>query len=174
MFNQKTFTTALTIGLLALGISLPATAKHKTDRVDWLFVITASHGDIKQTDEAYHLELKHSHVNRVLMFADRPKRIVRTISTKTLAKLWENQIDSFSSDPPNAVMVYNEKTVPMVLQSMVVNKDNIRFKISHDDYPLTKVSADGISLFIDSKTIFIPHQVKPKSETIKPINPTNH
>jgi len=173
VINQRTLTTALTIGLLAFGISLPVSAKHKNDRVDWLFVITASHGDIKETDEAYHLELKHSHVNRVLMFADRPKRIVRTISTKTLAKLWHTQIDSFSNDPPNAVMVYNEKTVPMVLRSMVVNKDNIRFKISHDDYPLKKLSADGISLFIDSKTIFIPHQAKPKTETMKPINPSN-
>lgn len=127
------------------------TAKNKQD-VEWLFVITSKQGQIKKNTKGnYELLIKHAHIERILAFSDRPNRIVQFIEPTQLKKIWhEGGKESFKADPPNAVAVFGQEKITMILTSVSVKKNQILFSIKGDQDKLHDVKMHSLSLFIDS------------------------
>ena len=74
----------------------------------FMFVIDAKKGEIKKDKKGqYHLVLKKVDMKQVIMFSDRPQRIVKYITGKDLKKIWKEGTNSFQEDPPNAVLSAN-------------------------------------------------------------------
>jgi hypothetical protein len=97
----------------------------------FLFVIQAKQGKIETKNGKTYLVLKHADVNHVIMFSDRPNRIVKTITGNDLQKLWKVGNDSFEKDPPNAVLSSaGQKAQIVILNGIEVSKDNVVFPIS--------------------------------------------
>jgi hypothetical protein len=68
-------------------------------------VVQAKTGNITQhEDKKYTLTLKHTDEDHVIMFTDRPDRIVKYESAKKLEADWTKGNDSFKTNPPNAVL----------------------------------------------------------------------
>ena len=67
-------------------------------------MIQAKQGKIETKNGKTYLVLQHADVNHVIMFSDRPNRIVKTITGNDLQKLWKVGNNSFEKDPPNAVL----------------------------------------------------------------------
>ena len=95
----------------------------------FLFVIQAKKGEIKKNKAGhYELILNKADVNHVIMFSDRPYRIVKHITGKNLAADWSVGSNSFKVDPPNAVLSANGmKAEIIILSSMQVKGRQIIF-----------------------------------------------
>ena len=113
-------------------IAKPATTDVAKKAPSFLFVIDAKQGEIKKdTNGQFHLMFKHADMNHVIMFSDRPNRIVKTITGKDLQKLWPVGKNSFEKDPPNAVLSGTGiKTQIVILNGIHVTKDAVSFPIS--------------------------------------------
>jgi hypothetical protein len=102
----------------------------------FLFVLQAHKGEIKKTkDGKIHLVLSKDQVHHVIMFSDRPNRIVRIITEEKLKSMWKEGKDSFENDPPNAVLSYSSKGEQakaqiVILNGMTVTKKIVEFPIS--------------------------------------------
>ena len=57
--------------------------------LSFLFVIQAKQGTIETKNGKTYLVLQHTDVNHVIMFSDRPNRIVKVITGNDLQKLWK-------------------------------------------------------------------------------------
>ena len=95
----------------------------------FLFVVQAKKGEIKKNKAGhYELILNKADVNHVIMFSDRPYRIVKHITGKNLAADWSVGSNSFKVDPPNAVLSANGmKAEIIILSSMQVKGQHIIF-----------------------------------------------
>ena len=92
---------------------------------EYLFVLNAQSGEIKKIgDNQYTLTLKHTDIDHVLMFSDRPYRIARYITAEELADSWVEGEDSFEKSPPNAGLVAHgvNRAVAVELYVMSVSK----------------------------------------------------
>lgn len=98
----------------------------------FLFVIDAKQGEIKKDKNGqYHLILKKVDMNQVIMFSDRPQRIVKYITGKDLQTLWKGGKNSFEKDPPNAVLSGSGiKTQIVILNGIQVDKSHVSMPIS--------------------------------------------
>jgi len=97
----------------------------------FLFVIQAKQGKIETKNGKTYLVLQHADVNHVIMFSDRPNRIVKTITGNDLQKLWKVGNDSFEKDPPNAVLSSaGQKAQIVILKGINVSKTTVEFPIS--------------------------------------------
>ena len=115
----------------------------------YFFVIQAKQGTIETKNGKTYLVLKHDkdNLHHVIMFSDRPDRIVEIISDKELERMWKQGEDSFEKDPPNAVLSYSiKKQLPkgkidyeqakaqiVILNGITVNDQTIEFPISISD-----------------------------------------
>ena len=52
----------------------------------------------------YQLTMSQGDIDKVIMFSDRPNRIVKTITADQLQAMWKVGKNSFQEDPPNAVL----------------------------------------------------------------------
>ncbi|MGD1837809.1 MAG: hypothetical protein ACPKPY_07100, partial [Nitrososphaeraceae archaeon] len=69
----------------------------------------AQSGSISEINETvYSLELNDVS-DKTILFSDRPDRIVKSISTTDFIGNWSVGEDSFAVDPPNAVLVVDER-----------------------------------------------------------------
>lgn len=128
-------------------------AKENKKPVEWLFVITAKEGEIKKNSQGqYELMLKHTHIERVLAFSDRPNRIVKMISPQDFKKLWGEGKNSFKEDPPNAIAVFGQEKIALKLMSVTVDKDKTSFVVKADDDKIRDVVMGDVSVFVDSCT----------------------
>jgi hypothetical protein len=126
--------------------------------VSWLFVITAKDGEIKKNAQSqYMLTLEHVKIERVLAFSDRPNRIVKIISPEQFKSFWSKGTNSFQKDPPNAIAVFDQKTLSMKLISVRVDKNKTSFVVTSDDaVDMPDLIMGDVSVFIDNiKTIGI-------------------
>ncbi len=98
----------------------------------FLFVIDAKQGEItKDKNGQFHLVLKHADMNHVIMFSDRPNRIVKYIKGERLQSMWKEGKDSFEKVPPNAVLSGTGiKTQIVILNGIHVTKDAVSLPIS--------------------------------------------
>ena len=108
----------------------------------FMFVIDAKKGQIKKDKNGqYHLILKKVDMNQVIMFSDRPQRIVKYITGKDLQTLWKEGKNSFKKDPPNAVLSGKGITTQIViLRGVHVSKSNISMPISINRESLPKLA----------------------------------
>jgi hypothetical protein len=89
-----------------------------------------------------------------LYFSDRPQRIVGHLSTAEFVSLWGEGEDSFSTDPPNAVVSFIGESAPMPSDAVLtitgpdLEGDDLSYvaTILEGELPL---SATGCTLFID-------------------------
>ena len=97
-----------------------------------MFVIDAKKGEIKKDKNGqFHLMPKHTDMNHVIMFSDRPNRIVKYITGEALQKLWPIGKNSFKKDPPNAVLSGSGiKTQIVILNGIQVTKELVQYPIS--------------------------------------------
>ena len=71
----------------------------------FLFVISAGEGRLKALKNGeYGLTMKLPDVNQVIMFSDRPKRILKVISAQNLKYLGSHGANNYDQNPPNAVL----------------------------------------------------------------------
>ena len=97
----------------------------------FLFVIQAKQGTIETKNGKTYLVLQHADVNHVIMFSDRPNRIVKTITGNDLQKLWKVGNDSFEKDPPNAVLSSaGQKAQIVIINGITVTDTTVVLRIS--------------------------------------------
>ena len=148
--------------LMALMLQAGWSATKEKTKIDkkapeFLFVISAKSGEIKQVGKnRYTLTMKHTDVDHVLMFSDRPYRIAKYITAKELASTWKVGINSFEKDPPNAALVvhgFKHATVVELL-GMDVRKSQVTYHFSFLEVN-KQVSGthSDITLFIDDSFI---------------------
>ena len=126
----------------------------------FLFVIQAKQGKIETQNGKTNLVLKHADVNHVIMFSDRPQRIVKTITGNDLQKLWKVGNDSFEKDPPNAVLSSaGQKAQIVILNGIEVTKDTVVFPIRVSKEAVKNVgvlkdgSLSGVVVVIDDEGV---------------------
>ena len=74
----------------------PATTDIAKKAAEFLYVIDAKQGEIKKDkNRQFHLVLEHADINHVIMFSDRPNRIVKYITGEKLQSLWKVGKNSF-------------------------------------------------------------------------------
>ena len=83
--------------LMMLSVGVSAEEAIKTAKPpEYLFVITAKSGEIKQISEKrYTLTMNHTNIDHALVFSDRPNRIAFYITGEQLAKNWKKGENSF-------------------------------------------------------------------------------
>ena len=121
-----------------------AEAKAVDDEVNWLFVMNARSGSF----DGKILILRD--VPPTLMFSDRPFRIWGHMSTPELIDAVSKGPNSFTKDPPNAVLSTLGGDVPMsatvVLHKPTVKGDSLSFPVEVLEGDIPKQFA-GASLF---------------------------
>ncbi|GKS61539.1 hypothetical protein YTPLAS21_09970 [Candidatus Nitrosocosmicus sp.] len=79
-----------------------------SEEVEFLSIQHAKSGLIYENNTtSYLLKLKNVS-NETVLFSDRPDRIVESISTSDFIGNWTVGPNSFTADPPNAVLVYED------------------------------------------------------------------
>lgn len=115
--RERTIWLAAIIALL-LGIGIAFAMRKPTvtartlaankpqDRV--IFDISAKKAFTSRTgDSARQLVIGVPHIEEVRISSDKPNKVVKIISTNEFKKLWSRGSNSFSMDPPNAVLSAN-------------------------------------------------------------------
>lgn len=99
----------------------------------WLFSITSAHGSFKKSATqkgVYVLDMPIKHMNQVLMFSDRPNRIVKSITPSQLKNIWTIGPNSFQNSPPNAVLVAQGlKPRIVTVKTIKTATDNIAYEV---------------------------------------------
>ena len=132
----------------------------------FLFVLSSAKGYVKKINNTEYVLVMHlANMNQVTMFSDRPNRVLKTISGKELQKLWTEGVNSFGSNPPNAVLSSkNMRPVVVTLTGVRVKGDLIQYKFKLLKTPIkftpTKVKS-GIVLTIDSLRMNPPSGIGP-------------
>src|SRR3990167_7216014 len=73
------------------------------------FILKAKSGAVVKNDQAYYLKLQGVE-GSVIYFTNRPRRIANTMTTGFFLKRWTKPPPhAFTSDPPNAAVIYLNK-----------------------------------------------------------------
>ena len=144
------FTTGSLVAQTSSQTSAQASSTSKPALISFLFVVSSDKAKVTMPSQTtYKLTILRSDLNQVLVFSDRPERIVHTITAKELQANWKVASNSFKVDPPNAVLSsYETKPVIVILQSMQVNKNDISFTFT-TDHPMTARHMKKVTLTID-------------------------
>ena len=146
--TAKKSTLVIASGLLMAGLAVGCVSKKEPE---WLFVLTSKHGEIaKSAQGQYTLTLEDKHMQRVLMFSNRPYRLGREISVTQLKDIWGKGDDSFEKDPPNAAVVINGSSQPVVLTSINVTPGQVQFTVRQDGEFSIRTSSGAAEVFIDN------------------------
>ena len=127
----------------------PEVTEQHLEEIESLFVQTA-HGLIA-TDGTITLKTLSP---STLYFADRPKREVGHMSSKHFVDVWDEGENSFSDDPPNAVLSYLDPKHDFPQDTVVVLRDphleggDLTYSVEVLDGTLPK-EAGPVALFID-------------------------
>jgi len=145
--------------------------EEKQTKPSWLFSLI---GDATYSASTNILTLVNNEKLQLLAFTDRPYRkqfkIDDPISTLNFLFNKDNSIDSFSEDPPNAVLVINNKQVVYELDHFNENTSTFHLKPlpNHSEYYNHTDDYTGeISLFIDNFFHKIGHAFKSVGNVVK-------
>ena len=124
--------------------------------------MSAKKGEIKQQDDGtYQLVLNKADVNHVIMFSDRPNRVVKYITAQELSKVWKTGANSFQQDPPNAVLSgMGIPTQIVILNGVQVDGNTVTYPIAiskdekHMFGELKPASVTDVTLTIDNQTAY--------------------
>ena len=98
--------------------------------VSWLFMLSTKDAYVDQKGEDYRLIVPID--ANVVMFSDRPERLVQPISISKLLRAWQIGRDSFANNPPNAAISLGGKKAVVTLSDLTVKDDKAYFKIVSD------------------------------------------
>ena len=118
--------------------------------------ISSSISEINST--AYSLELNDV-TDSTILFFDRPDRLVKPMSTSDFIGNWTTGEDSFTDDPPNAVLVVEESKVQDIVILTLFNpvydsnKKTLKYEVTSDN----STSVNLQSEFGQSTLIIDPH-----------------
>lgn len=154
--------------------------------VNWLFVMTATSGSFSEGSLTLH------GVPPTLLFSDRPDRVWGHMDTAALVEAVAEGPDSFTDNPPNAVLStfggdHLPTTATVVLKKPVVHESSVVFPVEvlGGDIP---AEFSGASLFIDHWRRHAPigafvvgaavgsavaHESQPKTTTVVVAEPTH-
>lgn len=77
--------------------------------VDYMFVLSGNKGTLKKIGKGeYILSLRYKDHNQVVMFSNSPRRAVKYITLNQFLSFWYIGKNSFSMDPPNAVLTADQ------------------------------------------------------------------
>lgn len=92
----------------------------------YLFVISSQSAKItKGSNNQYSLAIPLSDNNQVLSFSDRPYDIVKSISADEFRSAWGNSTNSFTNNPPNAVLSSSAIKPKIITLLSARLKDNV-------------------------------------------------
>jgi len=145
--NIKKF---LLISLFAVSpIFTLSVAVAEQDQTQWLFVQTAadfiSDGD----------SLTIPYEREIFAFTDRPNRMHAYMTAQEFASLWNTGEDSFSSNPPNAVLTWvadgavSEAEVVLTAAEVDERGRSITYTIALEDGQTLPMNGAQASLFVD-------------------------
>lgn len=122
--------------------------------VNYMYVVAAGRGHIQHVStNHYILSMQIPSVNQVIQFSDRPQRIVKYISGQDLTNSWSQGDNSFTQDPPNAVLSgYNLSPKIIVLTRERIQGDTISYHFTSEKALATK-NYSQITLTIDYKCL---------------------
>ncbi len=124
--------------------------EEKQTKPEWLFSVI---GNATFNADTNTLTLVDNDKLKLLGFTDRPyrrqKEFNNPISRLNLLFNADNSIDSFSADPPNAVLVMNNKQVVYELVKFDTNTFHLKPLPNHSEYYKHKSYTGEINLFID-------------------------
>lgn len=132
MKKRITCLSVSTILVLAAGSALAishnssgSTASTSKKAPTFLFAVSAGTGYLKSLgNNQYALTMNLPSTGQVVMFSDRPQRIVKVINAKTLAKIGTLGSNSFAKSPPNAVLSAQGMMPTIVMVTGVKVKGN--------------------------------------------------
>ena len=131
--NTTSSTTNSTSASTTTSSTSSTTTSTSTGTPSWLFSITSAHGSFKKSKNqkgGYILGIPIKHMNQVLMFSDRPNRIVKSITPSQLKNIWTIGPNSFQNSPPNAVLVAQGlKPRIVTVKTIKTATDNIAYEV---------------------------------------------
>ena len=136
-------------------VALAAATKPTT--ASFLFTLHAKKaGTSKNKNGSYTLTMDLPDIDQVIAFTDRPYRTVKYVTGMDLQKLWSKGKNSFTLDPPNAVLTANGlKTQIIVLNSILVTDKEASFTVYLTGHGLGKAPQHlkDVNLVIDAITV---------------------
>ena len=116
----------------------------------FLIVQHSNSGSLSTINEtAYSLELNRISDNTIL-FAERPDRIVKSLTTDNFIGNWSKGADNFVMDPPNAVIVVNDNEGQQniaIIELFNPVYDSDKKSLKYDVIPDNATSIDLPSMF---------------------------
>lgn len=140
MFKNLLIATALLLTTVSCNHSILGQASSEQNppsanqgEPSYLFVIKSNYGVIQQTRSGtYQLILNHGDMENVLVFSDRPYRLVRNIMGSALQSVWTEGNNSFADDPPNAAVMIKQQVQTVIVMNMNIQGDQTIFTIQSD------------------------------------------
>lgn len=104
-----------------------ATSNHQAP--SYLFVVSAQQAQITPADNGQlSLNISHDDIDNVIELSDRPNRFVKYLSADRLSQDWSVGTDSFTANPPNAVLsAANMKPQVVILTNMSIQDNQVIF-----------------------------------------------
>lgn len=75
---------------------------------EFISIQNAQSGSISEISTNTYLLKLNDVSDKTILFSDRPDRIVKSVSTENFVDTWNIGADSFTLDPPNAVLIVDE------------------------------------------------------------------
>ena len=126
--------------------------------VKMLFTVGVRRGVVTRVGEGRRrFEFSLSDVVSVVGFTDRPVRYAFSMTMPMLGEVWSAGKDSFSKDPPNAVIRDSRSRIGVTeVTGLVVDGDSVTFELDRMSYRSLDAGdsldgeVEGVTLFIDS------------------------
>jgi hypothetical protein len=139
----------------------PVVAKQQTTKrhpMSFLFVVSALHAELKDGVDGEHvLVFKRPDIKQIIMFSDRPYRVVKYLKGMELEKLWVEGKSSFIDSPPNASLVVDgQPTVVVTISAMEVSKESLSYRVKLTKggvLPPLSTPLSHVSLTVDDKAL---------------------
>jgi hypothetical protein len=128
--NIKNYNQILYICIIVAISALIISCSSKGKKNNFMLSAVAKQATVKKTNFNYELVILKKNISSVVVFADRPKRNVNNINVAQLEKLWKKGANSFTKNPPNAVLSGKSYPTTIVeITGMVVHSNDVHFQI---------------------------------------------
>ncbi len=142
---------------IALTSCTQFTSNSSSKKPSDLFVLLSDYGQIQQaSDGSWQLILNFQDMENVLVFSNRPYRLVDTRMVSDLQAAWSKGPSSFAKDPPNAAVIINQQAQTVVLKSLEVVQGQAIFTIQADGSQSLNSVVGETQLFIDDLSCLVP------------------
>ena len=126
--------------------------------VSWLFMLSTK--DAYVVKESGVLRLAVPIDANVVMFSDRPERMVKPISLSRLFNAWLSGRDSFENNPPNAAIALGDKKAVVTLTDFEIRDNKAYFTVVEDGGVKNNLmQGDGGNLFMVLDSLILVRRV---------------